>query len=425
MKPLPRTLLALMLALRAAAADTPTAPSTNAAALAEEAAVHNPELRFYEAELDAARASRRTSGRQVLPEVSGSVGQKRSTDAGGGFVGDGVAWSVGVTQSFEWPGRLGLRKAIADQDVALAELGLARFRTALSARVRGQAHALGAADEKAGIARKVADRYRALREVLVLRDPSGITPQLEIRILEATEIGLRRRATEAGLAADDARLSLNHLLGRPVDAPLAVTATVAATVAELPSAPRLDALLTAAATNNFELRLRETELRRQGFRVSLAGNERWPAIKVGPQVTEENAGGRDRVIGVGVSFPLPLWRDNTSDVAAAKARQIQAETVLGTARREVERRVVSAARAYEVKVGEMARWSPDSLARFAEAAELADRHYRLAAVPVTTYVELQKQYLEAVETLLDTRREAIAAAAELEELTGLDLLATP
>ena len=59
------------------------------------------------------------------------------------------------------------------------------------------------------------------------------------------------------------------------------------------------------------------------------------------------------------------------------------------------------------------------------AAELADRHYRLAAVPVTTYVELQKQYLEAVETLLDTRREAIAAAAELEELTGLDLLATP
>jgi len=421
MKPLPRTLLALMLALRAAAADTPTAPSTNAAALAQEAAVHNPELRFYEAELDAARASRRTSGRQVLPEVSGSVGQKRSTDAGGGFVGDGVAWSVGVTQSFEWPGRLGLRKAIADHDVALAELGLARFRTALSARVRGQAHALGAADEKSGIARKVADRYRALREVLVLRDPSGITPQLEIRILEATEIGLRRRATEAGLAADDARLSLNHLLGRPVDAPLAV----AATVAELPTAPRLDALLAAAATHNFELRLRETERRRQGFRVSLAGNERWPAIKVGPQVTEENAGGRDRIIGVGVSFPLPLWRDNTSDVAAAKARQIQAETVLGTARREVERRVVSAARAYEVKVGEMARWSPDSLARFAEAAELADRHYRLAAVPVTTYVELQKQYLEAVETLLDTRREAIAAAAELEELTGLDLLATP
>ena len=126
-----------------------------------------------------------------------------------------------------------------------------------------------------------------------------------------------------------------------------------------------------------------------------------------------------------MSFPLPLWRDNTSDLAAAKARQIQAETVLGTARREVERRVVSAARAYEAKAGEMARWSPDSLARFAEAAELADRHYRLAAVPVTTYVELQKQYLEAVETLLDTRREAIAAAAELEELTGLDLLATP
>ena len=52
---------------------------------------------------------------------------------------------------------------------------------------------------------------------------------------------------------------------------------------------------------------------------------------------------------------------------------------------------------------------------------MADRHYRLGAVPISTYVELQKQYLEAVEGLLDTKAEALAAASVIETLTGLPL----
>jgi cobalt-zinc-cadmium efflux system outer membrane protein len=61
---------------------------------------------------------------------------------------------------------------------------------------------------------------------------------------------------------------------------------------------------------------------------------------------------------------------------------------------------------------------------FKEAADLADRHYRLGAVPISTYVELQAQYLDAVESLLDTKREALEAATRLEWLTGLPLLVT-
>jgi cobalt-zinc-cadmium efflux system outer membrane protein len=63
------------------------------------------------------------------------------------------------------------------------------------------------------------------------------------------------------------------------------------------------------------------------------------------------------------------------------------------------------------------------VAEFRKAAELADRHYRLGAVPIGTYVELQRQYLEAAEALLEARREAFEAAQQLELLTGLDIKA--
>ena len=63
-------------------------------------------------------------------------------------------------------------------------------------------------------------------------------------------------------------------------------------------------------------------------------------------------------------------------------------------------------------------WHNGSLKEFADAATLADRHYRLGAVPIATYVELQDKYLEAVEALSEANEQALAAALSLEELTG-------
>jgi cobalt-zinc-cadmium efflux system outer membrane protein len=100
---------------------------------------------------------------------------------------------------------------------------------------------------------------------------------------------------------------------------------------------------------------------------------------------------------------------------------MQAEVSLNVIEREVQRKVVEAALTYETKLREMAKWRPDSAQLFREAAELADRHFRLGAVPISTYVELQKQYLEAVEGLLNTKKEALDAALQLELLTGVAL----
>ena len=120
-------------------------------------------------------------------------------------------------------------------------------------------------------------------------------------------------------------------------------------------------------------------------------------------------------------MPLPLWNRNEGNIETAMARQKQAETSMYVTQRTIERQVVEKALTYQTKLTEMAKWRPESVAEFRKAAELADRHYRLGAVPIATYVELQKQYLEAVEALLETRREALEAAQQLELLTGLNI----
>ena len=184
--------------------------------------------------------------------------------------------------------------------------------------------------------------------------------------------------------------------------------------------PPLDELLAAARENHFEFRSRKLELEQQGFTVQLARNDRHPSFTVSPYVTRESSDSRDTTIGLGLSVPLPLSSRNRAGVDVAEARRRQAETAVLIAQREMEREIVVAEQTFSAKRAETERWVPDSVEKFRDAAALADRHYRLGAVPLATYVGLQTAYLDAVDALLDTKREALEAGLRLQLLTGLN-----
>lgn len=411
----------MTLALTAAAAIAAIAESAvpepvrmNVREIVRDVLARNPELRFYEAELAAARGEHQTAGQWVNPELGTQVGQKRSTDANSVLQGEGVAWSVSVSQTFEWPGRLALRKSIAERQVAMAENGIVQFRAALAARAQTLAFDLAVTRQLSEATLEAAERFLALQEIAIQRDPAGVAPLLETRILEANSITYRRRASAALRRTEEARNELNLLRGEPLSSQLQVS------VDQLNFQPltATEDLIASAWTNNFELRQRSLELEQQGFRVSLARNERYPAVTLSPYFIQENSAGQDRFAGVGISLPLPLWNRNKSTIVTAAAREQQAQTALRITQQGVERRVMELTAIYETRLREMSHWSADSVQRFREAAAHADRHYRLGAVPISTYVEMQKQSLDALEALLETRREAMEAAQQLELTTG-------
>ncbi len=407
-------LLIITLAARVVAADEKSPPTVTLEALVAQALAENPELKFYEAEIAAAKGERKAAGAWANPEVSGEVGRKRVR---GDISAEGTAWAVSMQQTFEWPGRIALRKAIADRSVQLAEAGLEQFRAALAAEVRRKGYALFAAQRREAAAAEVAGRGEELVATLVQREPAGVTPLLETRAIEASVIKLRRSAGEGAREAQGARFELNQLRGRAISERI-VIADVTPVFADLPG---VEELIHRAARGNFELRQREIELTQQGFKVKLSENEAWPSIKVGPQFSQEKAGDKETVAGVGVSIPLPLWNRNTGNIVTAKAREFQAQTSLRLAQRDIERKLREHATAYTLHRKEMERWNPKVAEQLREAATLADRHYRLGAVPLATYLEVQSSYLEALEAIYATQADALTALAELELLTGTKL----
>ena len=373
-------------------------------ALVEQTLAENPEIKFYEAEVAYAKTTQKKAALWANPELSVDAGRK--TVHGLGSSSSGLAWSVGLAQPFEWPGRISLRKAIANSEVELAELGVAKFKQVLAGKVRTLAFSLAMHQEREAAAAEVQQRLVTLRDTIVQRDPAGITPLLEAKIIEAAAIVLEKKAADAAAATQKALLELNQLRGHPADERLVVQSMQFT----FPTYPSLSQLLSQTAAHNYDLKTRLREFQSQGLKVSLARNERFPTFSLGPMISQERSGDRETVIGIGVSLPLPIWDNGGATVDAAEARRIQAQVLLMTTQREIERQVTEAALKYETLRKRLVVWKTDSLASFKEAAALADRHYRLGAVEMPLYIELQEKYLEAMEAINETKSAALEAA---------------
>ena len=180
-------------------------------------------------------------------------------------------------------------------------------------------------------------------------------------------------------------------------------------------------MLFTARERNYDIRTRVVEFEQQGYKVRLALNERWPAVRVGPFAHNERADVIDYMVGLGVSLPLPLWNMNRGKIESERARAAKVEAELTTLIREVERKVADAEFVYRSRREEADDLQKSVLPQLREAAETGDRNYRDGAIPVSIYTELQKQYLDSIDALTAAQAATIEARQQLEQLTAMRL----
>lgn len=395
------------------AAEAP--PPVDIADLVRQAVEGNPERLVYAAALAAEQVSATTASSNPDPVLSLEVGRKRLRDAGGAFLDEGQVWTASLSQTFEWPERLRLRRAIADHQVEVAKLGLGRFEQALEAKATVLAYRLSRALIRSQVSEEVAERYAGLRKALVGRDPSGPAPTVELRLVEAAEVVVRRRAEEARLALQLALLEMNQLRGAPSLAPLAVKAPTLA----LKDAPKLEALLAAARQGNFSYRMQVLESEQISLQSDLTRSDSVPGFTAGPYVSQDRVGGRETIVGLRFDIPLPVSGRSGAAERAANERRRQSQAAIAAAWREVEKDLGQTWLSYASKVDQLRMHQDDPAMRFAEAARLAESHFRAGALSLQFFMDAQTGYLEAVDSALLLQEQAVEAGFRLRELSGV------
>jgi cobalt-zinc-cadmium efflux system outer membrane protein len=393
----------------------PVPPSLSIDALAAQVVADNPERQYLARQIALAQTGAAAAGRLADPEISVEFGERRTDNVTTGQrLGDGPAFAVSILQPIEFNGRIPLRKAIAQGDVQLARIGLAQFEATLAGRARTLGYRLFAADARAEAAAQVAARLRDLAGVLVAREAAGPTPRLEAAVLEAAAISAERTAAEAEAASNAALYELNGLRGQAFAARLRVLRPPLIP----PPLPGVEALAERLESGNFELLALKTQLTQQGLTSRLAEKSRGGAISIGPYFNRDRGDVKDQVVGLRATTNIPLWNRQAGDVSAAQSREAQGEAALIGARRRLLARLYADAAQYRTRMAALAKWPADAPARFAAAAAEADRSYRVGAVPLATYVQMQNGWLDAMSAVLDTRAGLWEARENIRIITG-------
>lgn len=375
---------------------------------------NNAELGSFQAEADAARGQRTQAGFFRNPEVSVEVGAREVRDSENLLQGNGTTFGVSLMQTFEFPGKGTLRKAIADKNIEIAELGLEQFRLSLAGRVRLLAYEHMAATAEADAAEEIYRQGSGLASRLGTAPDYGARLRIETRLVQASLVELGAAIKEACLRREDTRAQLNALLGRPQNLPLRISS------AFVPPSGGFNesAVVFAAQNNNPLLKIRQKELERSARELTAARLDIAPDFAIGPFFSRDVAGDTEQNFGGAVTATVPLWDWNIGNIRTAKARAEGAGALRVKALRDVEVQIVNLLKAHELTRRQIGMIPPGLLENVREASGLAGTQLRNGSIGAQLYLDAQAAYLGALRTSQNAVLDAWRTFLDLNLLTG-------
>ncbi len=392
------------------------APPLTVSELVSEALTNNPELKSAEADLAVAKGARVQAGLWKNPDVSGFLAWRQVTSPGS--FSNGYSDQLTITQTFEFPGKATLRKAIADQDVALAEAGLVQFRSALAGRMKLLAYRYALAQQNREAADQVVSRTTELIALLNKRPRSGMQSMFDSGILEGNLADLAVTQHDLSLEEATALAELNILRGWPASTP--ITVVLPSGLPPLPSS--LDRLLVTSLTTSPILQMKELDLKKARLQVKASKLAPAPDFAIGPFYSLDKASDHDQKIGATLTVTLPLWNQNQGNIATDQAALAKTEATEEQARRDLELSVSKIYQSRQLLDAQLKQSDSGLLERLSQLSDMADRQYRLGAINLTTYLEVQRQFLSTTRSAHQIVLDANSLDLDLQLLTGTMIL---
>ena len=373
--------------------------------LVERILERHPALVAEESEVAAAEAGRLQAGLRPPPEVGVSAGFK-DTDTDSGYEAS-AEWLFTMPRG----GRLDALSALAAGEVDFARAGLERTRQELAREIRLLAYRYLAASADAAVAGEIADRSKAMIELLKQRPSAGPALLLELRVIEASLVEFQEAARTFTAQRDLARLKLNLWLGHEPQAPLDLNEPL-----QCPDDRFEYEALVRMLERSPAVLLRLADRTRAEAEVQLAAHEAAPEYQWGPYIAREAAGEAETVVGLAFSTPLGGGKRSEAATARARARQAAADAGLEQERLEARVELAGILKQYEGALAKVAGIPQDLVDQMRAAADLADRQYRLGAIPVQLFLDVQREFLSVQQLHHQALLEAWSHAVELRGL---------
>ena len=395
-------------AMTAAAASSPPLTLDRAWELAESG---NPALRTAQARL-AAVEGQLTDARSFLwnnPQVSAERARRKVPIPGQGNDTQ-PEWRTEVTQAFEIAGQQGHRRQSAEQDLAALNETIEETRRQVRAEVEQKFVRVLALQTRLGMETELVNLIRDTAGITRKRFEGGEDTRLDNNLAQVEHERAINQFEAVREELIQARAELAAKLQLPAETLPEVKGELAAD-ATLPY--NLDRLLIEASVRPRLRALYHSEEAARS-RLELERAAVYPDVTVGLFSGREGpADTRERMVGLSVSVPLPLFRRNAAGIGKANTELTQAQIERQAADRDARATVIALWQRVTSLRERVKRMEQFVVRLVRENERLSATAYRAGEISLT-------QLLLATRQVLDTRREVLEAATDLA-LTRIEL----
>jgi cobalt-zinc-cadmium efflux system outer membrane protein len=306
----------------------------------------NPDILRAQREVHAAHGRILQAGKIASPEIGISWNETPSSFN----ISKADERDIGITQQIEFPTKRTNRIAVAGHDKQIAELGLERIETIVTARVKTAYSRLVFSKEIVGSLEEQAMLLQDFLELANARLKAGAGTYLDVIRSKVELARLNNDLAEARREVQARRVQVNLLLGRESDQAFEPSDSLS----YIPMPFGRDTLLKLLTRKSALLKIAQRSVARQQTSVRLAQTSYLPDFSLGlfhqrraeepPFNANQFTGTANSSIGiqVGVSFPLWFWQEPRGLVQEASALADIAQLNLRATERRVRANIINA-----------------------------------------------------------------------------------
>lgn len=387
------------------------------AAAVAEALERNPELKAARAELDVARGQlvKARSLNQYNPTIGGALGSREFDDGG-----SDTQVSAEVSLEVEVAGQRSQRSKAATRRLDVVQANVEDAARLLKAEVKEAFYGAVYARERLRLASDVETLAGRLSNAAAARFRAGEAPKTEPNLSRIRHSQARSGLLTAERHYGDALRNLERLLGREPAGAIVPAGDLRFAPAAIPDAVRL---VERALEARPDLRAWAAEITRIDAEQALTQRLAVPNVTLGAFYEDEAEadGSRDRIIGGGLTIPLPLFDRQQGELAGLAGQRSQVEYQRQAAALAVRAEVGSALRAYGSAAQSIATYEADTLDLIDESVRFIEVAYREGKSDLLELIVVQNDLADARAGYFESLYEGRLAEIALERAVGAEI----
>jgi len=320
---------------------------------------------------------------------------------------------LGLSQTLELGGKRSARIGVANAALATGEAELDRVIAEVRNAVRRNYMALVAAERRVAIDLEVVDLVTRARDAARLRVAAGDAPRRDEITAQTDLLDAQNEVVASRGQAAAERATLNVLLGRAPDAPLAVADTL-----DLMALPTLQAAIERAQAVNGDLRVLDRQMAEQAARTTLAQAMRKPDASVGGGVTFNGEPEFDTGWRLSAGVTLPIFTTHKAGVTFEQAELARLRAERDARLAEITGDVAAALLQAEAAAARLTTYERDILPLAQQDEAMAQQAYQAGQSGVDALVialaQSRARRLRGLDAALDFQN----ALADLERAIG-------